>query len=302
MDAETIREKRLSYREGKHRLKSIRWMLFGIAAVQLVAWFIMTLVASFFSAPPPFWFQILVIELSAYLVPISMYARANRLLTARDARERFGLKSCKRSLWPLVILAGIGCQFIMIVLNLPINLILEQSDSAVPTSIFDLLMAVFVVAAIPAVFEEFLFRGIVYGVMKEFNTKAAMLFTTFMFALMHGSLAGLLGYLFLGWASITILRCTGSLYACMAFHFTNNVTALLLSWFSSTLFYLPAETIWLFIVGILVAIVTLVLIKGFTSQAKPTELIKTSVLLEQSIVSLPILLCILCVIGVLTLH
>lgn len=81
-----------SYREGKHRLRSIRWMLFFVVATQTVVTVAANLIASFFTVPPPVYLQVLVIELLAYLLPLALYARENRLLTARDARERFGLK------------------------------------------------------------------------------------------------------------------------------------------------------------------------------------------------------------------
>ncbi|MBO5364789.1 MAG: CPBP family intramembrane metalloprotease [Clostridia bacterium] len=289
---------RQSYREGKQRLRSVRWMLFWIAAVQTAVAMVVAVVASFFSVPPPFWVQMLLVELFAYLLPLSFYARENRLLSAKTARERFGLKRCRNDLWIYVILGGIGCQFVMLVLNLPINLLLSQGESVVPRNLTELLAALVVVAVIPAVFEEFLFRGIVYGVMKEFNTRAAMIFTTLLFALMHGSITGFLGYLFLGWAAVEILRRTGSMYACMGFHLANNVTAVLLSRYSGELLYYPMGTLWLFLGGILAAVLGFLGIRNMTTPAPKTNLMRCSDLLGQSFSSLPVLLCILCLAGV----
>ncbi len=298
METEIKERGRRSYREGKHRLRSIRWMLFWIVAVQTAVTGVIALISSFFSAPPPAWVQILLIELFAYLVPLSLYARQNRLLTAKTARERFGLCVCKRYLWPFVILGGIGCQFVMIVLNLPVNLLLGQVDDVLPQTVPELLASLVAVAVIPAFFEEFLFRGIVYGVMKEFNTRAALLFTTVMFALMHGSVSGFLGYLFLGWALVVVLSRTGSLYACMAFHLVNNLTALLLSWFSYRLSYLPGTTLFLFVLGILAAALGYLGIVRMTKEKQETKLLETKELLGQSFLSLPIVLCLICMLVV----
>ncbi len=299
MDSAEIRERgRRSYREGKQRLRSIRWMLFWIAAVQTAVTALVAVVSSFFSVPPPSWLQILLIELFAYLIPLSLYARENRILTAKTARERFGLCPCKRYLWGFVILGGIGCQFVMILLNLPVNLLLSQGEAVVPVTVPELFASILVVGMIPALFEEFLFRGIVYGVMKEFNTRAAMIFTTLLFALMHGSITGFFGYLFLGWALILVLRRAESLYACMAFHLANNVTALLLSWFSSRLLYYPAATIWLFAIGIFGAGIAFLGLVRMTKPEKETALMENKELLGQSFLSLPVLLCLFCVAGV----
>lgn len=290
------REKgRLSYREGKHRLKSIRWMLFWIAAIQTLAIGVFSVLSEIFSVSPPFWIQMLIIELSAYLFPIILYARENKLLTLKEARERFGLCPCQKNLWLLVALAGIGCQSVMVILNLPVTLMLGQEDGYIPQSILELMLAIVIVGAIPAFFEEFLFRGIVFGVMKEVNDKAAVIFTTLMFAFMHGNIAGFLGYLFLGWASVLILKKTGSLYACMTFHFVNNATALILSYLSPALLYMPTVTIIIFIIGIILAIGVFGYFMVTHKHQRPVRLIKTSVLLEQSFVNLPIILCIICV-------
>ncbi len=284
-----------SYREGKQRLRSIRWMLFWIAAIQSAVAMVVAVVASFFSVPPPFWVQLLLVELFAYLLPLSLYARENRILTAKTARERFGLTRCRRDLWGYVILAGVGCQFVMLLLNLPVNLLLNEGESVIPQNLTELFAALLVVAVIPAIFEEFLFRGIVFGVMKEFNGRAAMIFTTGLFALMHGSVTGFLGYLFLGWAAIQLLRRTGSLYACMGFHLANNVTAVLLSRYSGDLMSYPMGTLWLFVGGLLAAGIGFFGLWKNTNPTPNVKRMKTRELLGQSFLSLPVLLCILCV-------
>lgn len=288
----------MGYREEKQRLRSIRWMLFWIVAIQMAVSLLMALISSFLPEAPPFWAQMLPVELFAYLLPLSLYARENRLLTAKTARERFGLTRCRGDLWLFVLLAGVGCQFVMLLLNLPVNLLLNEGESVVPRNLPELLAALLVVAVIPAVFEEFLFRGIVFGVMKEFNTRAAVIFTTVLFALMHGSVTGFLGYLFLGWAAISILRRTQSLYACMGFHLVNNITAVLLSRFSGHLLAYPMGTLWLFGGGLLAAVIGGFGLWNRTHLPPATTRMKSRDLLGQSFFSLPIILCILCIAGI----
>lgn len=286
-----------SYREGKHKLASIRWMLFFVVVVQTAVTVVAGIISSFFAAEPPVYLQMLVIELLAYLVPLSLYAKENRLLTAREARERFGLKGCKKSLLVWIVLAGFGCQFLMILLNLPMNFLLSQSDGYIPTTPWELVLAMVVIGMIPAVFEEFLLRGIVYGVMAEYNSRAALIFTTVMFALMHGNLAGFAGYLFLGAVLVVLLRRTGSLYACMLFHLVNNLTALMLSYFNGVLMDTPIATLQLFAVGILASVVGWTALTMLTKKPRPVIRMKTGEFLGQSFVNLPILLCIASILG-----
>ncbi len=302
MNQETTPDMRQSYREGKRRLRSIRWMLFFIAAAATAITAFMSLLSSFFAAPPPPYLQILLIELFAYLLPLSIYTRSNRLLGRKEARCRLGLGGCRKVLWLPILLGGIGCQFVMILCNLPMNLFLSAQDAVTLSTPIELIASLFVVALIPAVCEEYLFRGIVYGVMKEFNTKAAAIFTTVIFAFLHGSVTGFLGYLFLGVSCLYILRRSGSLYACMAFHLMNNVTALLLSYFNSALMDDPAVTLLLFLFGILALVLSAVFFTKMTTRPAAVRKMRTADLLGQSVINLPIVLCILCTIGVLILQ
>ncbi len=288
-----------SYREGKHKLAGIRWMLFFVVVVQTAVTVVAGIISSFFETEPPVYLQMLVIELIAYLVPLSLYAKENRILTAREARERFGLRGCKKSLILWIVLAGFGCQFLMILLNLPMNFLLSQSDGYIPTTPWELVLAILVIGMIPAVFEEFLLRGIVYGVMAEYNSRAALIFTTVMFALMHGNLEGLAGYLFLGAVLVVLLRRTGSLYACMLFHLVNNLTALLLSYFNEVLMDTPMATLQLFAGGILASLVGWTVLTMLTKRPKPVFRLKTGEFLGQSFINLPILLCIASILGLL---
>jgi membrane protease YdiL (CAAX protease family) len=286
-----------AYREGKHKLKSIRWMLFFVVMVQTVVTVIAGVIASFFAVPPPVYLQLLVIELLAYLLPISLYAKENRILTERDIREQFGLKRFRMGLLPWIVLAGFGCQFVMILLNLPVNLLLSESDGYIPSTLWELSAAILVIGVVPAVFEEFLLRGIVYGVMADYNSRVAILFTAVMFALMHGNPAGFVGYLFFGVVLVILLRRTGSLYACMLFHLTNNVTAILLSYFSNVLMDTPVATLKLFVTGVVAAAAGWLALLTVTKRPRPVLRMKTSEFLGQSFVNLPILLCIFSILA-----
>ena len=281
------------YFKDKQKLVGIRYMLFIIAAINAIVSIGLYAFSSFFAKSIPFYFQAFLISVLAYVIPIFVYAKSNKI-TAEIAADKFYLKNNDARNIILALFMGAGFQFLMIVVNLPINLIFnEAGDTYVIGSLWELFAAGVVVAIIPAVFEEFLFRGIVLGSMAEFNTKAAVVFSAIMFALLHSDIYGFLGYLLMGviLAYIT-LRCK-SIYPAVMFHFSNNLIAVLLAYFNDDLGYEPGFTIFLFIVGILVFAITFIIFLKKSKNQKSVALMKFKVLLGQSFINVPIILCVL---------
>lgn len=179
----------------------------------------------------------------------------------------------------------------MIVISLPASLLFGGTADVTPTSPTELLAAFFVIAVIPAIFEEFLFRGIVDGSMSEFNTGAAVIFSSLMFALMHADIYNFIGYIAMGVILTTIVRRTGSVYNAVMFHFASNVTALLLSFFNTELLYAPVFTIGIFVAGVIGFIGIYATFLSVTHKAEKVATMKKNILLGQSFVNVPILLC-----------
>lgn len=279
------------YLQNKQKLKGIRRMLFAVAVINALCTIMFGYVSSFFDSSLPLYIQSLVVGFLAYMIPILLYSFANGI-TISVAKERFSLKACK--LLPLLLAAvsGVCFQFVMVVVNLPINLLLGGGGSYSPMSVYELIAAILIIGIMPAFFEEFLFRGIVYGSMAEFNTKAAAVFSSVMFALLHADVYGIVGYLLMGFVLAFILKRTGSLYSAMLFHFANNLTAILLGFFNAELIYAPVTTIVLFVLGIIGFILTVLAIMFVCKKNKTDDKIKTSVLIGQSFINLPVVLCV----------
>ena len=284
------------YLKDKHKLVGIRYMLLYIAGINVIISFILHMISSFFSTFIPVYLQALIIGVLAYVIPIMIYAKTNRI-TAESAADKLYLKRCR--ILPLILAAVMGCgfQFTMILINLPVNMISGNSSSYLPSTYFELIAAVFVIAVIPAIFEEFLFRGIVVGSMSEFNSKAAIAFSAIMFAFMHADLYSFIGYVIMGIILASLVRRTGSVYTAMIFHFTNNTTALILGFFNDELIYMPVFTISLFAVGVIIFAASYVLFASVTKKPKNICLMKTGSLLGQSFVNLPIILCIAVIVA-----
>ena len=264
-------------------------MLFAIALINALASVAFMIVSSFYENGIPVFIQMFITGLLAYIVPICVYAKVTGM-TSKEASERFYLKKSKTHYIVLAALLGIGCQFIAVVLNLPMNMLFKNYDSYTASSISELVLAIVVVGVLPALFEEFLFRGIVLGSMSEINAKAAIIFSSVMFAILHADICGFLGYLFMGFTLSVVTRRTESVLAAVVFHFMNNVTALLLGYFNPIFMYEPKILIALFAGGVLLFAVVAILFVKITKRQDEAKRIPTGRLLAQNFVSVPIIL------------
>jgi uncharacterized protein len=92
-----------------------------------------------------------------------------------------------------------------------------------------LLMNLFIIAVLPALGEEFLFRGVLQRLLHEWirNIHAAILISALAFSAMHLQFYGLLPRFFLGVVFGYLFFWTGSLWIPIFVHFLNNATAVI---------------------------------------------------------------------------
>lgn len=92
-----------------------------------------------------------------------------------------------------------------------------------PTSFPLYLLAILIMALLPAIYEELMFRGVVlHGLRSRFSDWGAILLSGLMFALMHGNLQQLIYPFILGAIMGWIVLRTGSLVSSIIVHFVNN--------------------------------------------------------------------------------
>ena len=139
-----------------------------------------------------------------------------------------------------VIFAGFGiCMFSNYVAAFVSDLIqtigLEESDIGltVSASPLDFLLNILCTAALPALVEEFVFRGVILQPLRRYGEHFAVWSTAFVFGLAHGTVTGfafafLVG-LVLGYAAVL----TGSLWPGIIIHFLNNFYAAVVTDLSS---------------------------------------------------------------------
>lgn len=89
-------------------------------------------------------------------------------------------------------------------------------------TISQLIINLLVVALVPALFEETLFRGIIMRGYEKIGKVGAILVSSLLFALLHRDLQTLIGTFLLGLVIAYVVYKTNSIYAGVAAHFTNN--------------------------------------------------------------------------------
>ncbi len=282
--------------ELRKQIKSVRWMIFWVVLAQFAAEIVVEAIISFMENPPHEYIQIAIVEVLTIGVPITVYARSAWNSHGMDVKSEFWLNPCKPYLLVLAALLGICGQFVMILLNMPANILAPQPTSVPDGMNFgEFLFGIIAVVIIPAVLEEFWMRGIIFSAYNKSNTVAAVIFTSVLFALLHMRFNEILGFLFMGMvASIVLLKCK-SLYAAICYHAFSNLAALILDGYIIP--YAP-EYIWI-IFGIAIAVFPVFMFLLFInkSKIKNNKVFKTGGIVITSLISLPVLLSIAVVVA-----
>lgn len=291
--------------ENKHELrkqiKSVRWMVFWVVLAQFAAELVVDAVFSFMENPPHEYIRIAIVELLAIGVPIIVYARSAWNSGVNKAKQEFWLKPCKLYCLLLAALIGIFGQFVMMLLNIPGNLLMQNVakqtyEDMVPVAISssDVFLGVIALVIIPAVLEEFWMRGITFSAYNKSNTFAAIFLTSVLFALLHLKINEAVGFLFMGIvASVVLIKCN-SIYAAMVYHGFSNLTALLFG-----RFILPyiGNFVWTVLtLAVLGFAIFFALLLTQRNKILLHRNFKTGTLILSSVFSLPILLSIAVVI------
>ena len=94
-----------------------------------------------------------------------------------------------------------------------------------------LVISLILTAVLPAICEEFLHRGVLLnGLIKQFGVRNAVLWTSFLFGLMHMNVGQFFYTSILGWFFAMGALASGSLWGSIILHFTNNALATYLSY------------------------------------------------------------------------
>lgn len=149
-------------------------------------------------------------------------------------RPKGGEPAPERRRLPAWLLAGVACAVLARAAISPLNdwwgTLVGADGAPVPAAqgVLARVLQVLALAMVPAVAEELFFRGaLLRNLQACCGRRTALLLTTLMFALMHGSLAGLPGHLAISLLLTLLMQSSGNVLVPIAAHLTYNLTALI---------------------------------------------------------------------------
>lgn len=151
--------------------------------------------------------------------------------------------------------------FISIIDDLLISLGYNMASTSInPTSWGTFFLSVFVMAILPAIGEELIFRGIILnGLRTRFNDIASIFISAILFVLMHQNLQQLIYPFLLGSIMAWAVVRSGSLISSVIIHFTNNFLVVLLTFIQNMTGWsvaLPREW-WFYLIAIVLLLLTM---------------------------------------------
>ena len=167
-------------------------------------------------------------EMSILLTPLS-YSK----VLGQNYYKDMGFKT-KLSILDVVMLIGMAILLVVAfspvaswVAEIFINSGYDASSltNLVIDSPVSLILSIISLAVIPAVCEEILYRGMVARAFSRKSYVFAIFMGAFMFAIMHGNPIQFVHQFMLGILCCVVYFTTGSIYASMIIHFTNNLIA-----------------------------------------------------------------------------
>lgn len=217
----------------RRRLRRIRWFLLVFVVAETTANLFANAIFSFLPASLGEFMQyleLMIIEIIAFFSAFMVYSRMESAAEAEeseDIRESLRINPVSPIIILLVVLLGIAGELVMVLLNIPAIRIFGGEGGGQITAV-DFAIGVVAIAIFPALMEELMFRGFIFSVFERESARAAIIFTTIIFALLHHGYRFILGNLFLGAVLALILYKANSIYAAMLYHFTSNLFALVI--------------------------------------------------------------------------
>lgn len=173
----------------------------------------------------------------------------------------------KAGAWNYVISAGVslitlfGSLYLVNYLTFLMQQIGYNPDASLPLPLTNagwLVLNLVILAVIPAICEELVYRGIVFNGLRKFGTCAAVFLSALLFALAHGSAMQFFYQFILGLVLAALVAKTGSIVVSMVAHFVNNATVIVVNYISLNTGFLAEETVfswWVVLIAFVAAAV-----------------------------------------------
>ena len=131
------------------------------------------------------------------------------------------------------------------------------ADSAEDVNTYPLILSLVVFAVVPAVVEEFVFRGVILGAYSKVDVKAGIVISSLFFALLHFSFGSVMYGFFFGLLFAVIRLSTGNLVYTIIMHCLFNTINVLMSYMR--LDEIPAVVVFIVFAVALFGFITLVM-------------------------------------------
>ncbi len=224
-----------------------------------------------------------VVSTFIYMMPFMMGGLLFYTLSKRFSTERIRFEIKLPRIFPLLIMAGLGINFVASYINafisyaigyvMPDSLLTEAYDDP------SVVIMYMTIAFAPAIAEEFLFRGVVYGNLRPYGKKQAVIISALLFALMHQNIAQLFYTFVCGIVMALMYEWTRSIWCSVLFHLFNNLISVLSDVLYNGIFGELASSWLLLFDGIIIllgAISTVILILYFRKTKKEGRIAATA--------------------------
>lgn len=174
-------------------------------------------------------------QLFIILLPVLIFSNTKNMKTA----DFIKVKSISLPEALLIVLMALASSFIASALNAVVIYFMEKIGpvnlNSVPAakSPREFWLQVFVIALLPAVCEEFFFRGVILNSYQSLGVKKSIFISSFYFALIHFDICNFLGPFFLSILIAWYCYRTGSIIAGSIAHFTNNFLSVYINYKSN---------------------------------------------------------------------
>lgn len=215
-------------------LRGVRWLLLFVFYLQ----FLVPLVLEekwnkLTQLPMPEYAPMIAIQLFAVFAPCIVFLYLN----SANTTETLKLRGISISHGVMCSIIGMTAQSVASVLNIPMLMYISSKTGELPKMAVNtpldanqLLIGLFVVALIPALFEELLMRGILLTATQSNGYRASLIIGGLYFALLHNQIENFAGLFFLGFLLCYIVWMTQSVFGGIIAHFSFNAFGMVLDY------------------------------------------------------------------------
>lgn len=122
---------------------------------------------------------------------------------------------------------NIACTLLINIISSICDLPIEEQFEYIPHNFFSTVLLILMTVVAAPIFEEWLFRGVIMQTLKRYGRWFALVITSLLFALCHGSLSSAISVFFIGMAIGYVVMQTDSLINGILMHMANNAVAML---------------------------------------------------------------------------